>query len=201
MAGVTVTAPEGVMINPDLKQAKDPAFIPQPADYAVWAMIDTANSWGFAIKRIDKHAKYFPNHLTMPSGHRDYITGMTDLDQIDMAAMQLIASKGGETFDRPAWVVIPSANMGDDVPAYIPHSTYTDEFEVEQNHTWTTYAAAYGRSIQDESDGGNPAAPSGNKIIECSDGQLHFAGSVLVQLDAELLLSVTLDPNIYRPES
>ena len=50
---------------------------------------------------------------------------------------QYIVSKGGDVLEWPLFIEI--SDKGDVVPSVLPNSTYLDDDEVEQSHTWNTW--------------------------------------------------------------
>ncbi len=201
---VTITAPAKVMtISPAMKvaaaAAQGQSYTPTVQDQLIWDMFNASSGRRLPVYQYPLYKKLLPSWLTVPAGHEEFITGITDVSFIDWGAIGLILSFSGEVHGRSAFLVMADAKRSEAVPVYIPGATYVDENEDTQIHTWLSWATAHGRIWHDESDGGDPAAPTGNKLIECSNGNTHFLGSVLYQLHAETGLSVTLEPDIYQP--
>jgi hypothetical protein len=75
---------------------------------------------------------------------------ISDADEFNLAkVLSLLDAANKVTATANTWcdvigfdcfVKVPLAKMTDEVPAYLPSRTYTDENEVEQTHTWATWA-------------------------------------------------------------
>lgn len=112
-----------------------------------------------------------------------YITvyNVTDYSTFGMTQVLGLHSEGVKTYEYPAYIERTVAQMSDNVPAGFPGATYTpvDENGVEGDEvtrTWTEWAAAYGRGVQD--------LTGGTKGFELSNGNKHFGSDEFVVLYA-----------------
>lgn len=91
------------------------------------------------------------------------------------AAVQLIASEGGEVEKFPAWVVLTDADFqNNDVPAYLPGATVIDAEENEATRKWSEWPDA-NHPARQTTDGDWYVATN-------SRGNHDLLGSVLKQL-------------------
>lgn len=101
-------------------------------------------------------------------------------DYITPEMADSIVALGGDVENYERFIVVPVANLGDDVPGFLPNSTTVDEEETETPRTWAEYHGP-NHSIETIGDNAYVSAGSFGSILPWSiQKQLADAGFAFV---------------------
>jgi hypothetical protein len=119
---------------------------------------------------------------------------ITDLTVLRLGTVLGIVAMGGQVSGFPAWVKIPSENINDPVPTYMPNREHTREDGVSVIRTWVDWHDEYHVNTTDD---------DGALFVQSNGFDEPLSGTVLAQLHSEgftVLDTVAYLADVPQPE-